>query len=145
VLRALFELFDLPSGLAQKASQGDTEPVIKLQEKVSALVPRVLKAGSDLQQGKLGFWGQNLLREEEAKDWHARLDSLKKFTESLAPYNTVGKLKNLRVTQEDIDGQKKNLEVLAAVERCSNWWWSWAARRPTSRRPRWCCPPSTRG
>lgn len=117
VLRALFELFDLPSGLAQKASQGDTEPVIKLQEKVSALVPRVLKAGSDLQQGKLGFWGQNLLREEEAKDWHARLDSLKKFTESLAPYNTVGKLKNLRVTQEDLDAQKKNLEILAAVER----------------------------
>ncbi len=117
VLRALFELFDLPSGLAQKASQGDTEPVIKLQEKVSALVPRVLKAGSDLQQGKLGFWGQNLLREEEAKDWHTRLDSLKKFTESLAPYNTVGKLKNLRVTQGDLDGQKKNLEILAAVER----------------------------
>ena len=117
VLRALFELFDLPSGLAQKASQGDTEPVIKLQEKVSGLVPRVLKAGSDLQQGKLGFWGQNLLREEEAKDWHARLDSLKKFTESLAPYNTVGKLKNLRVTREDLDGQKKNLEILAAVER----------------------------
>ena len=117
VLRALFELFDLPSGLAQKANQGDTEPVIKLQEKVSGLVPRVLKAGSDLQQGKLGFWGQNLLREEEAKDWHARLDSLKKFTESLAPYNTVGKLKNLRVTQEDLDGQKKNLDVLAAVER----------------------------
>ncbi len=117
VLRALFELLDLPPGLAQKASQGDTEPVIKLQEKVSALVLRVLKAGSDLQQGKLGFWGQNLLREEEAKDWYARLDSLKKFAESLAPYNTVGKLKNLRVTQEDLDGQKKNLEILAAVER----------------------------
>ena len=117
VLRALFDLFDLPAGLAQKAKQGDTEPVIKLQEKVSALVPRVLKAGSDLQQGKLSFWGQNLLREEEAKDWHARLDSLKKFTESLAPYNTVGKLKNLRVTQEDVEGQRKNLDILAAVER----------------------------
>lgn len=117
VLRALFELLDLPSGLAQKASQGDTEPVIKLQSKVSDLVPRLLKAGSDLQQGKLGFWGQNLLRDEEAKDWHARLDSLKKFTESLTPFNTVGKLKNLRITQEDIDSQKKNLEILAAVER----------------------------
>ncbi len=117
VLRALFESFELPSGLAQKASQGDTEPVIKLQEKVSVLVPRVLKAGSDLQQGKLSFWGQNLLREEEAKDWYARLDSLKKFTESLTPYNTVGKLKNLRVTEQDLDGQKKNLEILAAVER----------------------------
>jgi len=117
VLRTLFELLDLPSGLAQKASQGDTEPVVKLQEKVSALVPRVLKAGSDLQQGKLGFWGQNLLREEEAKDWYARLDSLKKFTESLTPYNTVGKLKNLRVTPDELDSQKKNLEILAAVER----------------------------
>ena len=117
VLRALFELFALPTGLAQKASQGDTEPVIKLQEKVSALVPRVLKAGSDLQQGKLSFWGQSLLREEEVKDWHARLDALKQFTESLTPYNTVGKLKNLRVTPEDLDGQKKNLEILAAVER----------------------------
>ena len=116
VLRALFELFGLPSGLAQKAGQGDIEPVVKLQEKVSGLVPRVLKAGSDLQQGKLAFWGQTLLRDEEAKDWHARLDSLKKFTESLAPYNTVGKLKNLRVTQEDLDGQKKNLEILAVVE-----------------------------
>ena len=116
VLRALFEWLDLPSGLAQKARQGDTEPVIKLQEKVSALVPRVLKAGADLQQGKLSFWGQNLLREAEAKDWHARLDALKKFTESLAPYNTIGKLKNLRVTLADLDGQKKNLEVLTAVE-----------------------------
>lgn len=117
VLRALFELLGLPSGLAQKASQGDIEPVVALQEKVSALVPRVLKAGSDLQQGKLAFWGQNLLRDEEAKDWYARLDALKRFTESLSPYNTVGKLKNLRVTQEDIETQKKNLDVLTGVER----------------------------
>ncbi|WP_244105277.1 DUF6079 family protein [Burkholderia ambifaria] len=117
VLRALFELFGLASGLAQKASQGDNEPVIALRDKISALVPRVLKAGSDLQQGKLGFWGQNLLRDEEAKDWYARLDALKQFTESLSRYHTVGTLKNLRVTQEEIDTQKKNLDVLTGVER----------------------------
>jgi hypothetical protein len=117
VLRALFELLGLPSGLAQKASQGDTEPVVALQERVSALVPRMLKAGSGLQQGKLGFWGQNLLRDEEARHWYARLDALKNFTESLSPYNTVGKLKNLRVTQEDIDAQRQNLDVLTSVER----------------------------
>lgn len=116
VLRALFELLGLPPGLAQKATQGDTEPVIKLQEAVTTLVPRALKAGADLQQGKLGFWGQNLLRDEEAKDWHARLDSLKNFIESLAPYDTIGKLKNLRITQQDVDGQKKNLDTLASVE-----------------------------
>jgi hypothetical protein len=117
VLKALFEFFNLASGWAQKATQGDPDSVRELQDRISALTPRVLKAGSDLQQGKLGFWGQNLLREEEAKDWHARLDSLKRFTEDLSPYNTVGKLKNLRISLEDIETQKKNLEILAAVER----------------------------
>lgn len=117
VLKALFEFFSLASGWAQKATQGDPDSVRELQDRISALTPRVLKAGADLQQGKLGFWGQNLLREEEAKDWNARLESLKKFSEDLSPYNTVGKLKNLRVTLEDIEAQKKNLEILAAVER----------------------------
>lgn len=117
VLKSLFEFFSLAPGWAQKATQGDPDSVRELQDRISTLTPRVLKAGSDLQQGKLGFWGQNLLREEEAKDWHVRLDSLKRFTEDLSPYNTVGKLKNLRVTIEDIEAQKKNLEILAAVER----------------------------
>lgn len=117
VLKALFEFFNLASGWAQKATQGDPDSVRELQDRISALTPRVLKAGADLQQGKLGFWGQNLLREEEAKDWNVRLESLKKFSEDLSPYNTVGKLKNLRVTLEDIGAQKKNLEILAAVER----------------------------
>ena len=51
------------------------------------------------------------------RDWRIRLESLKSFTEGLTPYNTVGKLKNLRIGSDDIDGQKKNLEVLAAVEK----------------------------
>jgi hypothetical protein len=80
----------------------------------------VLKAGTDL-QGKLTFWGKPLLTDDEIRDWRTRLEALKTFTESLTPYNTVGKLKNLRIGSDDIDAQKKNLEVLAAVERCWNW------------------------
>ena len=115
VLRSLFEFFGLPTGLAQKAAAGDPEPVVKLQDGVSVLVQRVLKAGTDL-QGRLAFWGKPLLSDEEAKDWRMRLEALKGFTESLSPFNTVGKLKNLKVSQEDIDAQKMNLEVLASVE-----------------------------
>jgi hypothetical protein len=115
VLRSLFEFFGLPTGLAQKTAAGDAEPVVKLQDAVSVLVQRVLKAGTDL-QGRLAFWGKPLLSDEEAKDWRTRLEALKAFTESLSPFNTVGKLKNLRVSQEDIDTQKKNLDVLASVE-----------------------------
>lgn len=116
VLRSLFELLGLSPGLAQMATQGSEEPVKQLQESVSGLVRRVLAANTDM-QGRLSFWGQSLLREDEVRDWRARLEALKTFTESLAPYNTVGKLKNLRIGSDDIDAQKKNLEVLAAVER----------------------------
>ena len=116
VLRALFELMGLSPGLAQLATQGSEEPVKQLLEAVAKLVSRVLAAGTDL-QAKLTFWGKPLLTDAEVSDWRTRLDALKAFTEGLTPYNTVGKLKNLRVVAADIDAQKKNLEVLAAVEK----------------------------
>jgi hypothetical protein len=116
VLRALFEALGLPTGLAQMAAQGKEEPVKELQKAVSELVNRLLTAGTDL-QSRLSFWGQPLLRDDELTDWHQRLAALKTFLESLTPYNTVGKLKNLRVTQADVDTQKKSLEILAQVER----------------------------
>lgn len=116
VLRALFELLGLPSGLAQMATQGKEEPVKELLDAVAKLISRVLTVGTDL-QNRLSFWGQSLLREEELRDWRTRLEMLKGFLESLSPYNTVGKLKNLRITQDDIDAQKKNLEVLSSVEK----------------------------
>lgn len=115
VLRLLFEMLALPPGLAQQATQGSEEPVKLLQEEVGKLTRRVLSATTDL-AGRLSFWGQALLRNEEVSDWRIKLDGLKTFTESLAPYNTVGKLKNLRIGSDDIAAQKKNLEILRAVE-----------------------------
>ena len=115
VLRSLFEMIDLPPGLAQQATQGSDEPVKALQEEVSKLTKRVLAATTDM-ANRLSFWGQPLLREEEISDWRAKLDALKAFSESLAPYNTVGKLKNLRIGSDDIAAQKKNLDVLNSVE-----------------------------
>lgn len=116
VLRSLFELLGLPSGLAQMATQGKEEPVKELLDAVAKQVQRVLTVGTDL-QNRLSFWGQSLLREEELRDWRTRLEALKGFLEGLSPYNTVGKLKNLRITQDDIDAQKKNLEILSSVEK----------------------------
>ncbi|HZV18352.1 MAG TPA: DUF6079 family protein [Sphingobium sp.] len=115
VLRSLFEMLGLPPGLAQQATQGSDEPVKLIQEEVGKLTRRVLNAATDM-SGRLSFWGQPLLREEEIREWRTKLDALKAFSESLAPYNTVGKLKNLRIGSEDIAAQKQNLEVLQAVE-----------------------------
>jgi hypothetical protein len=116
VLRSLFELLGLSPGLAQLATQGSEEPVKQLLDAVGGLVRRVLSASTDT-QNRLSFWGQPLLREDEIREWRERLDALKTFIESLSPYNTVGKLKNLRISSEDIEAQKKSLEVLASVER----------------------------
>ena len=116
VLRSLFELLDLSPGLAQLATQGSEEPVRQLLEAVSKLVGRVLVAGTDL-PGKLSFWGKPMLTDDEIRDWRTRLEALKTFAEGLTPYNTVGKLKNLRIGSDDIDAQKKNLDVLASVEK----------------------------
>jgi len=115
VLRSLFEMLELPPGLAQQATQGSDEPVKALQEEVSKLTKRVLAASTDM-ANRLSFWGQPLLREEEIRDWRSKLDELKAFSESLSPYNTVGKLKNLRIGSDDIAAQNKNLEILNSVE-----------------------------
>jgi hypothetical protein len=115
VLRSLFELLGLPPGLAQQATQGSDEPVKFLQEEVGKLTRRVLSAATDT-AARLSFWGQPLLRDEEIRDWRTKLDALKTFSESLSPYNTVGKLKNLRLGSDDIAAQRKNFDVLQAVE-----------------------------
>lgn len=116
VLRTLFELLELPPGLAQMAVQGKEEPVRQLLDATAQRVHRVLTAGTDL-QSRLSFWDQPLLREDELRDRHQRLAEFKNFLEHLAPYNTVGKLKNLRVTADDIAAQTKNLAVLLNIER----------------------------
>ncbi|MCX7113570.1 MAG: DUF6079 family protein [Proteobacteria bacterium] len=115
LLRSLFQLLDLPPGLAQMAIQGSEEPVKQLHEALNKLVHRVLMAGTDM-QSRLSFWGQSLLREDEAKDTHQRLESLKTFIEALSPYNTIGKLKNLRIGLDDVADQTQNLAALDAVE-----------------------------
>jgi hypothetical protein len=115
VLRALFELLGLPPGHVQGVSQGDDAPVIALQSKLTTLVNELLTTQTAL-SGGLGLWGQNLLTDAEVKDARARLESLKTFCESLSPYNSVGKLKNIRVTVEDIEAQKTNLATLDLVK-----------------------------
>lgn len=115
ILRSLFELLGLSPGLAQLATQGSDEPVKQLQESVGALVRRLLAATTDM-PSRLSFWGRSLLRDEELSAWRTKLDVLKGFSENLSPYNTVGKLKNLRITSEDIETQRQNLTTLVAVE-----------------------------
>ncbi len=115
VLRALFALCKLPPGHARLVSQGDETPVVDLQAALTVWVNDLLMTQTQLVSG-LTLWGQSLLTEAEIKDHRARLEQLKGFAESLSPYNTVGKLKNLRLTLADIEAQQPNLAALDRIK-----------------------------
>ncbi len=115
VLRALFELFKLPSGHAQLVSQGSETPAVELQGAITVLVNDLLTAQTQL-SGGTSLWGQNLLTDAEIKDNRARLEKLKAFAEALSPYNTVGKLKNLRPSLAEIQAEAPNLLALDFIK-----------------------------
>lgn len=115
VLRALFELLGLAPGNAQMVAQGQEEPLRQLLEAVTAMINRVVLAGTDL-KARLTFWGQVLLSDLALQDRQQQLGGLKTFLEGLTPYNTLGKLRNLRVSLDDISAQTRHLATLEQVE-----------------------------
>ena len=62
------------------------------------------------------FWGHPVLSDQERKDWDDRLESLKRFLESLQPFNTSGKLKNFPHDSASVLGQKPAIELYREVD-----------------------------
>jgi len=114
-LKALFELFALPSGMAQMVTQGQDEPVQSLQKAVANAVERLLLAQQSIQAG-LFFWGRSLLTEDEVKALRARLDETKTFLESLQVYTTPGKFKNLRYVASEVTAHQNGLASIAEIK-----------------------------
>ncbi len=114
-LKALFELLDLPPGMAELVTQGNVEPVQELQKKVAQCVERVVLAQQHLQKG-IPFWGQPLLTNAEAGKYQEQLESGKSFLESLQAYNSPGKLKNFKYATQQVKSQSKRLSALQEVQ-----------------------------
>lgn len=109
VLRDIYEILGLPPGLAQAAAKGDDEAVRSLQDEVTKLTTATLTLQTGL-ESKISFWGHRILRDEEITDARERIEKTKAFAESLAPYNSPGKLKNLRLTAADITAHKDDIQ-----------------------------------
>jgi len=117
-LKALFELVGLTPGMAQLVTQGKTEPVQELQNKVIEKVERCVLAGQSLQD-RLPFWGETLLSAAETEQGQARLNAAKTFLESLQAYNSPGKLKNFRHSVQDVRSHRDGLSELEKIESLS--------------------------
>ena len=118
-LKALFELFGLSPGLATLVTQGNEDAVRQLQQNVSEVLERLVKISQWLKEG-LSFWGSYLFTEEQIQTILEDFNTTKQFLESLQIYNSPGKLKNFRYTDEEISTQKPRLKLLKVFE----WWQS---------------------
>ncbi|MBI5515241.1 MAG: ATP-binding protein [Deltaproteobacteria bacterium] len=114
IIEELFKLLELAPGLAQPAAI--EEGLKRLHEVRLQLADRVLKARKIVDEG-LAFWGTVLLSKQEQVEKRGQLDVLKAFAEGLAPFVTVAKLKNLRLTPDDIVAARNALTHLRQVER----------------------------
>jgi len=114
-LKAIYELLNLPPGLAQEVTQGKAIAVTQLIDKINETVNRLVLAQQVL-QNNITMWGRSLISENEAETLNIALSGAKTFLESLQAYSSPGKLKNLRYEAEDITKNKSGLKALMEIE-----------------------------
>ncbi len=114
-LKAIYELVNLPTGLAQEVTQNKNIAVTQLLDKINEIVNRLVLAQQALQTG-ISMWGRSLVSENETETLGSALSGVKTFLESLQAYSTPGKLKNLRYEAEDIVKNKSGLNALKEIE-----------------------------
>jgi len=114
-LKALYQLLDLPPGYVTEVTQGKNDPVQQLQKKVAERVEKLVLLKQKLQKG-FSFWGRPVLSAVEEEGLISQLDRAKNFLESLQPYSTPGKLKNLKYNLNEIKEQGQALGIQSEIE-----------------------------
>ncbi|MFC1776117.1 DUF6079 family protein [Pseudomonadota bacterium] len=114
-LQALFELLDLPPGLAIEVSQNKDGSIAALQDRIAERVNKLVTVSHSLREN-LPFWSGFVLTEAEASQYKQQLMVTKVFLEGLQAYNTTGKLKNFRHTTDEVRAHKAGLDTLETVE-----------------------------
>ena len=113
-IQDLFELLGITKGLIVNPANRD-EGIQRLQTEVAKRAERIAVALQHL-QGGIAFWGKPVLSEAERESWRKQLTELKTFLEGLAPFNTVGRLKNFPHDTAAIANQQERLELVKSVE-----------------------------
>ena len=114
-LRALFELLGQSPGIAVLVTQGKDAPVRELQSGVGQLIDRLVRAEHAV-RGGVQFWGQTLIREEDAAHPVFNLERTKNFLESVQAFNTPGRLKNFTPDARDIRSHTAGIRALDEAE-----------------------------
>jgi len=110
-LKALFELFGLPTDLAIDLTQNKPEAVQQLHTFAHKHLESVVKTQNDLGKAIL-FWGKAVLSTAEMQHYQKRLADCKAFLETLQAYSTPGQFKNFRYSLDKVTAQRSGFETL---------------------------------
>lgn len=118
-LQALYQLLELPPGLAIEISQNKDGSIASLQDRITDKVKGLVTTLHSLRD-RLPFWGGTVLTEAEAEQYKNQLTETKNFLESLQAYNTTGKLKNFRYSSEQVSAHEGGLKQLISIQKLQN-------------------------
>jgi hypothetical protein len=113
-LLELFQLLGLAEGLIRDPNQRE-DGVRALQSAVEHALAQVVQTQQIISRGLL-LWNSALLEGPALGEAQRALDGYKRMLEGLRPFNTVGKLKNLRLTPEEIAAQAPVRQLQTSLE-----------------------------
>jgi hypothetical protein len=108
-LQELFELLELPPGQVLEITQGKEDVIVKLQTQVSCHVNELVTVIAAIRE-RIPFWGGHVLSQAEFDQYRDQMTATKEFLEKIQPYNTAGKLKNFKLSADEIIAQQGGLD-----------------------------------
>ena len=113
-LLEVFQLLGLAEGLIRDPNQRE-DGVRALQGAVERELDRTVQTQQLVSRGLL-LWNSALLEGAVLSEAQRTLDAYKRTLEGLRPFNTVGKLKNLRLTAAEIAAQRPARQLQTELE-----------------------------
>ncbi|MGH2332408.1 DUF6079 family protein [Thermoanaerobacter mathranii] len=115
-LKTLFTLLGLPSGLVTASLSKPEEAIRQMVAKSEELAKKVVTVNRFVVSNKT-IWGKPIFDEFEVRDYKNLLNSFSDFLDSLKAFNTPGKLRNFKYTEEELKEKFNILETVKKIEK----------------------------
>ncbi|MDI3529939.1 MAG: hypothetical protein PWQ23_1758, partial [Thermoanaerobacter sp.] len=115
-LKTLFTLLGLPSGLVTASLSKPEEAIRQMVAKSEELAKKVVTVNQFVVSNKT-IWSKPVFDEFEIKNYKDLLNNFRDFLDSLKAFNTPGKLRNFKYTEEELKEKFKTLETVKKIEK----------------------------
>ncbi|MGV8103392.1 MAG: DUF6079 family protein [Mesotoga sp.] len=114
-IKELFSFLKINEGQVSNLQNGDPAPVENMLRRAQSHAEELAKLSERIKEG-FYFWEEPLITTPELEKYLASIKKLREFFDSLTKYSTVGKLKNLRISKEDIVNMSKEYEGVRRIK-----------------------------